>query len=176
MAMSMAWPTRWRLCLATCRPFCSQKRVVGRGTVAGDDVNLVSSPKLLVDQVEILYGIDIHDGYLVGVVAPHDPVYGMQGVKVIRSIRPPEVNGESIVCVVVEKCKCPGVGKKWFCECCPAAAKGRCTCHCHVKKCPSGDFFRKQAEYSVFSIPPYHCIKTVYFLPVYRQPCQLNYL
>lgn len=89
-----------------------QKRVVGWRAVAGDDVNFVSSPEFLVDKVKILNGIDIHDGYLVGVVAPHDPVYRTQGIKVIRTIRSPKINGEAIICVGVEKCKCPAVGKR----------------------------------------------------------------
>jgi len=80
-----------------------QERVVGRGPVAGDDVDLVVSPQPAVDQVEEFDGIYVHDGLLVGEVATQNPVYCIEGFDVIGSVGSPEGNCEPFFCVGVEE-------------------------------------------------------------------------
>ena len=80
-----------------------QERVEGRGAEAGNDVDFVASPKPVIDQVEEFDGLDVHDGLLVGEAAAHDPVYRIEGVDVIGSIRIPKGNGDPLFGVGVEE-------------------------------------------------------------------------
>src|SRR6185369_7197381 len=77
--------------------FAREKRVVGGGSVTGDDMDLVSSPQPVVDEIEVFDGIDIHDGLLVGEMAAHDPVNGIEGFDVIAPVCSPEGNGDTFL-------------------------------------------------------------------------------
>ena len=80
-----------------------QKRVVGGGTVTGDDMDLVASSQPVVDQIEVFDGFDVHDGLLVGEVAAHDPVYCIEGVDVVGSVGFPEGNCKPFLGVSIEE-------------------------------------------------------------------------
>ena len=76
-------------------PFTAQQTVILGRTVARNDVEFVSSPQLLIHQVEMFDDPDVHIGDFSRIMTAKDPVEGLEGVGVVIPIRVPVVDGES---------------------------------------------------------------------------------
>ena len=88
-------PLQVQAVLGDTMTFTAQQTVILGRTVARNDVEFVSSPQLLIHQVEMFDDPNVHIGDCSRIMAAEDPVEGLEGVGDVVPIRVPVVDGES---------------------------------------------------------------------------------